>query len=457
LATFESKVSDIFDENPRLARNIPVVIRKIFNESESEFRRRLRNEDEEVAMTSLMQLFDILYIDFYFKELNGRFLNWVIDRYSSRFTKPELDEIRAQSESHLDFYEIQDVFPGKGSVIKSLITGEEGFLRDVSSSRGLVKWDIILARCYRLHDDYYSTGSLSLFSQSEKKYILDRIEAALSEKTGSSSSADYADFAKNHWDIFFQIGRDIQRKKINKKYYTNYGELQLCEVRFQVKDLQAVLSEIEHHEDFNFVETKLRRVKKKKRNIMRYRFDWNSFGIEKELEAIKTENLDDGLLLMTSQLDVDGNPLNIELLGDFYIDPFLCRLETRSLELAEFAVDHFSQIFGDALVFKRIIKKNMNALLKSRAGKASAEPDPSEAPDPALVQNMMEKYYLDLLDKKTPALNNLTPREARQNPETLPLVIDWLKGMENVFERDRLNGKETISIEKLKKALDIEF
>ena len=161
--------------------------------------------------------------------------------------------------------------------------------------------------------------------------------------------------------------------------------------------------------------------------------------------------------MTTSQPDVNGNPLNIEVLGNLYVDPFLCRPKTRSLELAEFAVRHFSQIFGDALVFKRIIKKNLNAVLKSRVGKTSPETDPSETPDPAFVRRMMKKYYLDLLDKKTPAPNNLTPREASWNPETLLLVIDWLKGLENISERDRLNGRKTVSIEKLKKALDIEY
>lgn len=44
MGTFESKVSEIFHENPKLARSIPVVIRKIFQESEFKFKQRLRND-----------------------------------------------------------------------------------------------------------------------------------------------------------------------------------------------------------------------------------------------------------------------------------------------------------------------------------------------------------------------------------------------------------------------------
>ncbi len=176
MATFESKVSAIFDENPRLARKIPVVIRQLFFESESEFKRRLKTESADIAQTSLLRLFDILFIDYYFDELKGRFLSWVIEHYPQHFTETELAEMSAEAISHLDFYEIQEVFPGKGSTIKSLVTQKEGLLRDVSSSFKLVKWDIGLARCYYFQGLYYATGSFTLFRPEDKKFILDNIE-----------------------------------------------------------------------------------------------------------------------------------------------------------------------------------------------------------------------------------------------------------------------------------------
>ncbi len=457
MASFESKVSDIFEENPKLSRNIPIVIRKIFNESESEFSRRVKNESENAVKSSPMRLFDILFIDYYFKELNNRFLNWVIEHNPSQFTKAELDEMRAQTESHLDFYEVQEVFPGEGSYVKSLFTGEEGFLRDISSSKGLVKWDIFLTRCYRFHGDYYATGSLSLFDQSEKNGILKRIENAFSGRNDISSGATYADFAKNHWEIFFQIEHDIQEQRKNKKFYTKYGELQLCEVRFQVNDFAALLEKVEDYDEFNFIETKSRRDKKRKRNIVRYQFDWLTLGIEDELEPLKTEHIENGIILRTSQLDIDGKEMGIDVIGNLYIDPFLFRLETRSLELAEFAVRYFTEIFGDMLTFKRIIKKKLNLNRKPKINEAADEPESSELVDPELRKNVLENYYLSLLDEKLPALNNLTPREAREDTAYLPLLIDWLKGLENMNERKRMNGEDSVSIEMLKKELDIDY
>jgi len=459
MATFESKVSVIFDENPRLARRIPAVIRKIFHESESKFKQRLKNESDEHRQSLMMRLFDILFIDFYFDDLNDRFLSWVIGHHAERFSESELEEMRAESESYLDFYEVQQVFPGDGCLIKSLFTNNEGFLKDVSSSFNLVKWDIILSRCYLFRRDYYATGSLVRFRPSDKKYIINRIKEARLEDDDLTGNQDYGDFAKNHWEIFCQIEREIRERAQNKKFYTKYGEVHLCEVRFQVKNLQAVLRTIDSLDEFNFIETKTRRDTVKKKNVVRYQFDWFTLGIEEELEQIRTGQIDDGIIITTAQLDIDGNQTGIDVIGNFFIDQFLCRLETRSQELAEFAVRHFAGLFGDALIFKRIIKiKSSTNLIKEakkmqkETGNANQQQENSE-----FRQKVEKDIYMKLLDEKIPLLNNMSPREARKDPAGFSLLIDWLKDMENRFERDRKTGQKSFLFQLIKKELNIDL
>ncbi len=455
MASFESKVSEIFNEHPKLARKIPVVIKRLFRQSEAEFKRVIANASEEVQQTIFMQLFDILFIDFYFNELNDYFLNWVIKHYPERFTQQELEEMRAEANSHLDFYEVQDVFPGEGSYIKSIITGEEGFLKDISSSHRLIKWDVFLSRCYRFRDKFYATGAFILFKPHHKKFIIDRIRKAMAEYQYD----DYSEFAKDRWDIFFTIDREIRERESNKKFYTKYGELQFCEVRFRVNNLNAVLNEIKNRKDFLFVEKKTRRDRRKKKDIVRFQFDWSTAGIEKELAALKTEEGDDGIMISTSIIDESGKPTDIEFIGNFYIDQSLCRLETRSLEIAEFAVGYFERIFGDALTFKRIIKKKLDIeRLKDEIGnKDDQETERQSEPDPEIVKEAVEKYYLQMLDEKVPALKNMTPREARKVPEMLPLLLDWLKSLENFNERSKKLNQVTFPIEKIRKELDLDF
>jgi len=459
MASFESKVSDIFDENPKLARKIPTVIRRIFNEPESKFKKRLKNSSEENQQSLMMRLFDILFIDFFFDELGDRFLNWVINHHADRFNKTELEEMRAESDSYLDFYEVQKVFPGDGCLIKSLFTKNEGFLKDVSSSINLVKWDIVLSRCFLLHGKYYATGSLVRFRPSDKKYIISRIDETRRGEDDLSKKVDFAAFAKDNWELFCQIEREIREREQNKKIYTKYGEVYLCEVRFQVKNLQTVLRTIESLDEFNFIETKTRRDTVRKKNIIRYQFDWFSLGIEEELEQIRIGEVENGLMLNTTQLDIEGNQTGIDVIGNLFVDQFLFRLETRSIELAEFAVRHFTGIFGDALVFKRIIKIKSSADLQKEVEKSREETsDANQQREKSKLRQKVEKdIYMQMLDEKIPALNNMTPREARKDPAGLPLLIDWLKDMENQFEHDRKTGQKSFPFQLVKKELNVDL
>ncbi len=456
MASFEKKVSEIFDETPRLARKIPFVIRKMFQESDAEFKRRIRNMPEDAQQSEFLKLFDVLFIDCYFTELNNRFMSWVIEHHAERFTEEELEEMRAQALSHLDFYEVLHVYPGKGCDIKSILTDESGFLRDVSSSRVLVKWDIIMSRCYRFRGDYLATGSLTLFRPDDKEYIIRTIKEALA-RSAHDTEVSYAFFAKTNWDMYYQIERDITEKAMNRKVYTKYGELQLCEVRFQVHELQTILKTIDTCDEFDFVETRERQASQKRKKIKRYQYDWLTLGIEEELKPLETINMENGVIFHTSQLDMAGNQTGIDLIGSLYVDQFLVRLETRSLDLAEFAVRHFETIFKKALTFKRIVNIKMDSGAVQKNVKENEKPVAPKHPNPDLIREIREKYYLELLDEKIPQLKNKSPREARHDTEAYPLLVNWLKGLENMIERSQQRNDVYFSIDLIKKELNIDW
>jgi len=54
-------------------------------------------------------------------------------------------------------------------------------------------------------------------------------------------------------------------------------------------------------------------------------------------------------------------------------------------------------------------------------------------------------------------LNNMSPREARKDPAGFPLLIDWLKEMENQFERNRKTGQISFPFQLIKKELNIDL
>ncbi len=456
MATFERKVSVIFYEQFKLVRRIPTLIRQLFQESESEFKRRLKNasKDEEPS-SAFLKLYDILFIDFYFEEIDDWFLNWVCEHHAEDFTENELKEMRIQAKSHLDFYEILEVFPGEGSRIKSLYSGHEYELKDVFSSHALTKWDIVLMRQYPMGKISRVTGSLSLFRALDRDYIIKEIEKEHHQYIELFHEEDYAAFAKNRWDVFIRIERELHEQYKNKQYFTEYGKLQFCEVRFKVNDFGAVLLKMKDLDEFHFLEKKLKKDKKRKYQRVRYDFDWLTLSIEKELSKIKSDSFEDGILLTTHQLDIEGKQTGINIIGTFYVDQYLARIETRSVELAEFARTHFLSVFGEALTFKRIIIKNMEKLFNKR--EVHSESEPNDTIDPMIQDTVFKDLYMGLLDQKVPALNNMTPREACKNPDMVPSLINWLKAIENIEERKRKQGEKYFSIDQLKKELNLDF
>ena len=75
MASFESKVSDIFNENPKLARKLPVVIKKLFHESESDFRNgELQLCDARFRVQNFQSILDIINTcaEFHFVETKIR-------------------------------------------------------------------------------------------------------------------------------------------------------------------------------------------------------------------------------------------------------------------------------------------------------------------------------------------------------------------------------------------------
>jgi hypothetical protein len=215
-----------------------------------------------------------------------------------------------------------------------------------------------------------------------------------------------------------------------------------------------MLKKIGELEEFNFLEEKIKKDKKKRQHV-RYDFDWLTLGIEQALSKIHMPYSENGIVITTHQLDVHCKQMGIEVIGTFHVDKYLARLETRSSELAEFARDHFVSVFGQMLTFKRIIKKDMEKVLKKE--EKTDQTNPAEEVNPLIQDVAMNELYMGLLDKKVPALNHMTPREARNDPQMLPLVISWLKEIENREEKRKRQGERHYSVDKLKKELNIDF
>ncbi len=454
MATFERKVSEIFHNETNLADHFPRLIQEIFNESASNFFRRMKKYSENDVPPDLMLLYDIAFMDYFYEEIDNWLLPWVIDNFAEQFTSQELAEMASQADSHLDFYQVQEVNPGKGSMLKSLVNEHEFFLKDISSSQKLSKWDIILTRCYPWKNSYYATGTLKVLQPQERSFLLERLNREYEAYRKTFKDDDYAHFAKDRWDRLLAIEREITQKNSNRKIYTEFGEFEAKDVLFNVHNLIEALSSISTLAEFEFIEQVEKRDRKnKKRYMPQFHFDWLTLGHEEKLNPLRITT-SDGFISSLYQVDIDGNKLNHKVLGNFAIDPQLARLTVYSAELANYAKERLPHVLNEHISFKRITK----AQPQEKAAQTQFPDQPLDEETKAKIQEQFFKdYYKDLLDTPIPALNNLTPRQARYDAEAMPLLIEWLKLFENHANKQRQEGNIYLDVNEIKKGLDVEF
>lgn len=451
MATFEDKVFEIFHRQTNLSRHFEILVPKIFNESSTSFFRRMQKLPADEVPASLTLLYDIAFLDYFYEEINDWLFPWIIDNYATDFSQAELGEMAAQAQSHRDFYEVLEVQPGLGSRLSSLMTGKEYFLNDISSSHRLTKWDLFLTRCYAWQGEYLATGSATMLSPENRLYIVDRLTEEFQQYQKNFQDADYAHFAKDCWHVFIDIEQQILQKSVERKILTRFGEYNRQDVLFTVHNLTAALEKLAALPEFEFTEQVEKKDRKNKQKIMpQYHFDWLSAGQEKELEKIH-HVYSDGIVTAVHQLDIDGNRTGIEVLGHFIVDRYLARLTVNSLELAEYAKTRIAKLLGNTVTFKRL----------SKSPPSDRKTEPEEPIDDKikekLAETFFEEYYATILDESIPALNNLTPRQARQNPKTLPLLIQWLKDFENRELKLKKQGRAFVDMNIFKKELDVDF
>ncbi|HOT97448.1 MAG TPA: hypothetical protein PLN61_08465 [bacterium] len=435
MATFEDKVIKIYNETAHTFPIFEKVIEEIFDQNPKQFLKETARLPEEEKISRLMRIYDILLHDYKYPALNDRFFPWLSRQEFSEFSAEEKERIQAEAGSHLDFYEVLQVMPGKGFEAASLVTGHSYFVSDISASRTLIQWDICMCRCYSLNGKNYATGTMTRFSPRDKPFIQEMMSALRQKTAKQLQEASHAEFCKTFWPIFFQIEREIHEGRTHLKIHTPYGAMQLCTLFFKVKDIHSILSKVEEKIEFSDIEASEkpdRQNKMKKMN--RYVFSLLEKGsLEELLRPLRNPRFN-------RELDSPGQDgkSGVRSLGLVTLDPYIMRVEVQSAELADFFHGWLEKTFGSALQFKRIEIKDMAKLMAAAQSENPEAEKKEEIPaeiKQQLISRYMDDYYSRIIDQPIPMLKNHTPRQAARKTKLRPLLEQWLRELENSEER----------------------
>ncbi len=390
----------------------------------------------------------------------GDFIEWFITDYHLSSGKTIIEEyyslmsgklgaeekaiLESRMISYISIYEVIDVMEGRGIKIRDIFTEKEMVIKEIKGSEQLVKWDIIMMRVYTLNGE---NRILSPAIRLIPRYFKDGLKAFLNaefakfkEETGKTG---WSAFMKNRLYITVHYLEDIPEEK--PVLLTEEGhELVFARAHFDAGDFDEILDLLEAEYDFITDEVKDKDA----------RLTWLKRGESREWPESK-EKHEKGLIIQ-SKLMHDSGKLDWTVLGNIIIGPDILILECMSKERLTRGKERLKEILGDLIMHKadtfKDVDKKMNA---ARPAKIKEEKKKLPGNAGEIMEEFLIRSLMEWLDRNSPVLNGMTPREAVKTEHGKEKVIELIKDFENTEERKRKIGDSYININILKKELGL--
>lgn len=333
---------------------------------------------------------------------NGKTL---IDLYMENNKKLSMDEHRLltmMKNSVISLYEVQDVFPEKGLLLKDLLRGDEYDVKEMTATRSLRKWDIFATRLLYIDGMFIMSGSVYPYHLKLKERILEDIHAEFKDYRIEYPDTVLNEFLKKNSEIFNFYWYDVIQNPPPMKIATTSGEPFLfSKAVFKITDKQAVISGLQEIKGFE-------------------------------------QDKDDFIWL-----DKRSKEGGATVLGNIEIKEGKLILSCNSKKRLEKGKKIILENIADTVIHKADTFQDPMQALKSFKEKPEKK-EKSEIPmdvQQQLYTQFMEKHSKKWLKEKIPALNGKTPTQAVKTEEGRRKVAELLKTFENSQEHNKREGR----------------
>ena len=329
----------------------------------------------------------------------------LIDIYMENIRTLSFEErkvLTMMKNSTISLYEVQEVFPERGLLLKDLLMGGEYDVREKLATRSARKWDIIAARLLLVDGSYIMSGSVYPYPLKQKEQILCDIHEEFENFQMDNPEAQMDVFLKYNSEIFNLYWCDLILNPTPIKLHTTSGDpLLFSKALFEIRDKDTVISGL---------------IKIK--------------GFEREDDTFTWYDKRDkeGSATVLGRIEIKGNQLS---------------LETNSQKRLEKGKRLILKVLPDAIVHKVDTFQDPMQAMES-AKERSSEKHENELPmeiQQEFYTKFMQKHSEKWLKDKIPALHGKTPLQAVKTEEGKKKVIELLKFFENSEEHNRKEGR----------------
>jgi hypothetical protein len=330
----------------------------------------------------------------------------LIDLYMEQNNKLQQNQhkvLTIMKNSCISLYEVQEVFPERGLLLKDLLMGGEYDVKEKAATRALKRWDIFATRLLLIDGQYVISGSVFPYSITMKQKILNDIMDEYREYQEEFPDGTMDMFLKESGDIFnFHWYFPIQNPPPPLNLHTTTGEPMLfSNALFEIRDQEAVrigLPEIK--------------------------------GFERDQDGYIwfDKRKQDGSATILGIVEIKGNKLTLECHSKKRLE----RGKKLILGALSDAVVHKIDTFQDPV---EAIKAHKETTPKTPTDELPL--DLQQQFYNQFMQNHYERWFSD----RIPALDNKTPVEAIKTKQGKEKVVELLKLYENGEERNKRESR----------------
>lgn len=358
--------------------------------------------DRESLLKAEINFMEWILYDFIIDEEDEKTL---IDLYLENIRISSPDEHRILTmmrDSVISLYEVQEVFPEKGLLLKDILFGGKYDVKEKAATRSLRKWDVFAARLLHIDGSYIMSGSVYPYTLKQKQRLLDDIQEAFKDYKKDFPNDTLYDFLKTNSELFnFYWYYPIQNPQPLKLYTTNGEPMIFSKAIFEIIDKDAAMKGI----------TCIKEFEQNKNG-----FVWLGKRDKK------------GSAIVLGNITIKDNKLILE-----------CTSKKRLEKGKKLIIKHLA----DVVIHKMDTFQDPMQLLKSYEGKHEKKED-NEIPieiQQQLYSQFMQKHSEKWLNEKIPVLDGRTPMQAVKTAEGKQKVIELLKSFENIEEHNKREGR----------------
>ena len=366
----------------------------------------------------------------------------------------EKEIMEAWLQAGIGLYEVNSVKEGMGVGLTELHTGEKCFAYDISASQSLIKWDVILARRFKIRGINRLQGAALIFRSTAKEDLISHGDKLFKQYRKNKPGASWTEFMKEEGYRFNAIHGLLEKRAAETRLLTSEGdELEYAHAFYRVKDFNKASMGLERLEEL----LKVDEATGEDGGEPGVHYSWVT-SLEGGNPGAELRDVG-GTVVLTEVEDLDG--FRFLSLGDIVITSEELLIECMSRQRLERGKDMLQGALGDSIEYLYSEYRDIDDELEEEEESARGQLDEMEdyvvPPEVSrrLTLESMESHYRKWVDTPISPLKGMTPREASKTREGRSMLEELLKMVENIELRRRRNEGVGYPVGKLRRELDM--